>query len=160
MSSRQGEGDVSCETCPAACCKAGSNLVLSLHEHERNRRVMKLQVVAKPRSYPQVIRGQAFTLGSDGKHYLRPSPGVTVPAHYGFYVLIEDCGNLEDPQPDRVSRPCKIYEDRPAACRSYEVGSQACRDARAAVGLDGHDAVPDEARLSAEKMRDWFNTNS
>jgi Fe-S-cluster containining protein len=119
---------------------------------------MAVKAVVKPRAYPQVVKGQSFVQGPDGRHRLVPAPDIDVPAHHGFYVLQEDCGNLEPEQPDRVSRFCQSYDTRPEACRSYELGSQACLDARAAAGLDGHQPVPEEARLDREAMRRFFDS--
>jgi Fe-S-cluster containining protein len=31
---------------------------------------------------------------------------------------------------------CRIYEGRPSVCRQFEVGSQACREARRLIGLE------------------------
>lgn len=31
---------------------------------------------------------------------------------------------------------CRIYEGRPSACRQFEVGSQACREARRLIGVE------------------------
>jgi Fe-S-cluster containining protein len=133
--------------------------MLSPAEYERNRRAMKLKAMVKPRSYPQIIHGRAFMLGADGHQRLGSAPPMEIPSHHGFYVLIADCGNLEAPQDGRISRYCTVYDNRPAACRSFEVGSQACKTARAAAGLDGHGALPDELRHDPEEMRQWFNQN-
>jgi hypothetical protein len=55
--------------------------------------------------------------------------GLGVPRPNGLCVALE--GEGEDQQPYR----CRIYADRPHACADFEVGGDACLEARRRVGL-------------------------
>lgn len=128
-----GDGEVSCETCVAACCRAGASMPLEKDEAYRNRRTMSLGTLARERKYPQLFAIAAEVIDEEGKRAKQMQP-MRIPANYGFYLLLEDCGNLTE------DNKCGVYDRRPGACAQYEVGSQACLDARAMFGLDGHEA--------------------
>src|SRR5665213_202316 len=110
--------EISCSTCIAACCRAGAALQLTHDEVYRNKQKMELHQVYKERKYPQEVPVPVEKFDSSGRH--RAIVKMHIPARYGLYVLTNDCGNLtEDNQ-------CGVYEERPRACRDYEVGSTAC----------------------------------
>lgn len=125
--------EISCQNCVAACCRAGAALVLSRDEVYRNKRKMALHRLYKEQKYPQSVPIPMETFSSTGVRQ-KEIVSMPIPADYGLYILLEDCGNLTE------DGRCAVYEDRPRACRDYEVGATACQDARAAFGLDGHDA--------------------
>lgn len=125
--------EVSCQTCVAACCRAGSGIILSETEVSVHKRQMgPLKAVLRPKKYPQQHQQDIEGI-SNGKP-ARVLVSLEVPQYHGFYIMLTDCGNID---PD--SRyGCKDYDNRPNACRVYEVGSEACKAARATYGLDGH----------------------
>lgn len=119
---------VSCENCTAACCRAGTLMILSETDHQNNRKAMALRRLAKATRQVQPVLIQAEGVKSDGTKYPIPML-INIPAHHGAYVMSKDCGRLK-------GNRCGIYDDRPQACKDYIVGSPECLEARAAAGLD------------------------
>ena len=124
---------ISCENCIAACCRAGASLAMTQDEVYRNRRNMNLEIVVKPKRYAQAVNLPAEQVDKVTGARVKVPERIPVKSNYGFYLLLSDCGNLT---PD--SR-CAVYDQRPQACREYELGSEACLNARAVFGLDGHE---------------------
>lgn len=126
--------EISCDNCVGACCKAAATLILNKDETYRHRRAMTTKVLLRPKDYPQQYPIDQEVLdksGNRGKQRVM----MPVPRNYGLHILLTDCGNLTD------DYRCGVYEDRPGACVNYEVGSEPCLAARAAFGLDGHEAT-------------------
>lgn len=75
---------------------------------------------------PQELRGQLLSIGEGDVA--------------GLYMPNVDaadggrCSQLAGTMGEQVT--CSIYEQRPEACRSFEPGSAACRDARVLRGVD------------------------
>ena len=46
---------------------------------------------------------------------------------------------------DPATRRCRHYDERPGACREFELGGRDCRDARRRAGVDGRPHAPGEA---------------
>jgi Fe-S-cluster containining protein len=65
--------------------------------------------------------------GGDPPEYL-PRLGTKLSAN-----AIKVCAAFEGTP--RSTCSCSIYETRPSACRQFEPGSQACREARRLVGI-------------------------
>jgi Fe-S-cluster containining protein len=124
--------EVSCDNCTAACCRAGSLVVLDEIEHQKHRKAMALRTLIRFRRYAQAAFIEAEGINPDGTKYPMPMV-IKVPANRGAYLMEQDCGRLED-------NKCGIYEERPQACRDYKVGSPECIEARAAAGLKQEEA--------------------
>ena len=134
MSEIQVNSEINCSNCVAACCRAGAALALNEIERQRHRKAMSVQVILKPKPNPQITKQLVNAVGVDG----RTTTGVIdieVPQHYGFYFLTKKCGNLA------ADNTCTRYDERPDACKQFEVGSDVCLSARAAYGLDGYQAT-------------------
>lgn len=125
------EAEVSCANCRAACCRSGSLLILSSSEHQRHRAAMKLKTMTKPRDYPQAAIVQAEGVDASGRKYPIPTR-MNLPRNHGLYLMEQDCAHIGD------DFGCEIYDapHRPQSCASYEVGSEACLAARAAMGIE------------------------
>ena len=152
---------VSCDACVAACCRAGSSIMLSDTERQRHRRRMNLQTLVKLRPYRQTVEVTNNQV-DDGSAQIRAVPGtLSVPAHRGFYVFLSDCQYLQRPADDEngENKTCSIYESRPEACKNYEVGSSACLAARAKFGLDGHQGTEPLNRDEPLVIRNWQQLN-
>jgi len=100
-------------------------------EHEQHRRFMETKIVLKPKNYEQAAPIKMEVLDKNGKRSPREAV-ISVRKHYGWYVLRSDCGHLENYN-------CGDYDHRPQACKEYEMGGEACLNARAMAGLDGHE---------------------
>ncbi len=124
--------DISCANCVAACCRAGATLMMTKDEASQHRRAMQTKVLMRPKDYPQRMPLDQSVLDEDGNR-VRKRVMAAIPRKYGFYILLTDCGHIAE------DFSCNDYENRPESCRSYEVGSEACLDARATFGLDGHE---------------------
>lgn len=146
---------ISCDTCVAACCRAGSSIMLTSIEKQRHRRAMDLRQLIKPRTYRQEVSVTADELDESGSHQAVDA-ALSVPPHHGLYVLLTDCHNLEERKDgSEVNRPCAVYENRPTACRNFEPGSSACLSARARFGLDGHDPTTSLKRTEPLRIDGW-----
>ncbi len=124
--------EISCETCVAACCRAGMTFMLSETEVSIHRRQMRLKSILKPRDYAQRFPVDAQRLDANG-NIKKVRTNLPIPKRTGFYILLTDCGNIAE------DNSCANYENRPQSCRTYEIGSEECRAARAEFGLDGHE---------------------
>jgi Fe-S-cluster containining protein len=122
--------DLRCSNCVAACCKGPVDMHLTTDEYRRHRGRMNLEVVVKPRNYPQVVNVPREFTQPDGSVQIHPKQ-FHVAAGKGLYKLLDNCGYLGDD--DR----CTIYETRPGCCRGFEESSEACRVTRLLRGLDG-----------------------
>jgi Fe-S-cluster containining protein len=139
VADHDGAAGVACETCVAACCRAGSTVMLTSIELQKHRRAMKLRQLVKERTFRQEVAVTADELDDAGNHRAVETT-LSVPPHHGLYVFLTDCGNLEERGADGgENRRCTVYDQRPTACRNFEPGSPACISARARFGLDGHE---------------------
>jgi Fe-S-cluster containining protein len=131
--------EVTCETCVAACCRAGSTIMLTTIELQRHRRAMTIKPLIKPQAYRQEVSVTADEIRENGEH-APVDTTLSVPPHHGMYVFLLDCKHLEESRADSgENKHCTVYEERPAACRNFEPGSSACLSARAKFGVDGHE---------------------
>lgn len=91
----------SCDTCTAACCgRRSQNMYIDLSPEE------------------------AKLVDSQGTGLVKnPRRGMWPPSEgYERFEFVEmDC-----PQLDRETFLCRIYENRPRVCRSFEVGCNSC----------------------------------
>ncbi len=142
-----GGSEISCTNCVAACCRASTSMMLEHDEAYRNRRSMSLGTLVKERNRPQLVGVPVEIIDADGRRGREVRP-MRLPPKTGFYLLLEDCGNLTE------DNMCGVYEERPNACANYQVGSQECLDARAVFGLDGHEAQQELGMvISAESVK-------
>lgn len=118
----------SCNNCVGACCRAGTAIELTEREAYENRHQMTLSRLVEARRRQQQVIIQAEGFDADGRRVAVPTL-MRISRDHGLYALTEDCGHLTD------DNRCGIYENRPQACRNYEVGSAACLGARQAAGL-------------------------
>ena len=128
--------------------------MLSSAEYQRHRKAMRLKTLLRPKAQRQEV---SVTAGEvQGGSYTAVDTTLSVPAHRGLHVLLSDCGNLEPGNElGRDNLRCGIYDERPTACRSFEVGSPACISTRAKFGLDGHEASQPLHREKPIKMVGW-----
>ena len=122
--------NVSCGNCVGACCRRGTAIQPTDREAYNNKRKMMLERVVKSKKFRQAVQIRAEGFTDSGE--LVPVPTVmSIGAGYGLYLMQEDCGHLTP------ENECGIWgsPQRPRACENYEVGSEACLEARQAAGL-------------------------
>jgi Fe-S-cluster containining protein len=143
------EEEISCQTCVAACCRAGSAILLSETEVSLHKRALgNPKPILRPKKYPQQLEQDIEGI-SDGKP-TKVRTILDVPQNHGAYILLIDCTNI---QPDQ-GYACANYDNRPSACQVYGMGSEACLAARAAFGLDGHpQRISPEIRTDPIKVK-------
>lgn len=72
----------------------------------------------------------------DDDPVLDAHPGLAAPGPFGRLNLRRDGPSCACLRLAGGRYTCAIYADRPRTCRDLEVGSDACRAARARVGLE------------------------
>lgn len=124
-------------------------LLLSETEVSVHKKVMgRPRAILRPKQYPQKLEQDVH--GMKNGEPVKVRTIIEVPQNYGAFVLLVDCSNI---QPEK-GYSCADYPNRPNACKTYQVGSKACLDARAAFGLDGHpQTISPEIRTEPIKLR-------
>jgi Fe-S-cluster containining protein len=151
--------EVSCDNCVAACCRAGQSIMLNALEYQQHRRAMTLKRLLKAESHRQEVAVDMWRVDEKGKQVAAPG-SLSIPPHHGFYVFLTDCGNLGPcSQEGAENRRCGVYDDRPGACRRFEMGSEACLSTRAKYGLDGHEARDTLQRGEPLRFKGWQQLN-
>ena len=111
-----------CQTCGACCASPYTgDAYVALDDGEAKRLTL--------RGLPVIFQQQ----GGDPPEFL-PKLGTKLDAH-ATKVCAAFGGSV------RSSCFCSIYEERPNACRQFDVGGNACREARRRMGFtEAHDA--------------------
>lgn len=141
--------EISCNNCQAACCQGNTLIKLSRTElkfMEKGGNTFITVAKPKKRDRENVAYPQGYEIDEDGKQQLIYRKGhETYPLQrdYGRYLMLGECAYLA--VDDSGWQHCSVYEDRPAACSEFEVGSYACRLLRVINGVD--DESPEIADL-------------
>lgn len=140
------EKEISCKNCTAACCK---NVLLSLTRQEQKfmeKGGSNLFTIAKPKQrdrervlYPityEIIDNEVKPEYEPGNEYEPLEAGL------GRFILIGSCGYLKTDSSGWEL--CSAYDERPAVCQDFPVGSPKCRTFRVINDVDPPSAeVPD-----------------
>jgi Fe-S-cluster containining protein len=142
-------GEVSCQNCTAACCKGPEIMELNSEDYTFMKRGGNiLLTIAEPVNHDRgdilkpiginFDRGTAI-LAEDHEYEL-------LKAGLGRYMLLGECVYLETTT--EGLEQCGVYENRPAMCRSFEMGGDMCRHIRVNAGVDAPSAeFPDLTEL-------------
>ncbi len=130
------DGDaVACHNCVAACCRAGTNMPLSTEERRANLLKFRTETITPPAQVDRIFPS-----------FSPEEPARMIPAGWGVFRLVQDCGNLTS------ENMCRVYDQespvRPGVCESFEVGSVACLILRARCGLE--DQIPRHLQVAVQ----------
>lgn len=140
--------EISCTNCIGACCR---NVIIELSRKEQKlieKAGTHLVTIAKPKQrdrekvlYPYGSRIDEKT-GNKVPLYMRGHEYAPLAAGLGRFMINGECGYLKTD--DEGWQSCSIYDERPEACRNFEVGGHKCRLLRVLYGVDAPSPdVPD-----------------
>jgi len=107
--------DYDCRSCGACCCNPKANQAAGYGEY------------VEIRKRDNLVHAPALL----DRHAVRNAQGVW---HMRLVGEDQRCAALRGKL--RRSVQCAIYADRPSACRQVQAGTEACRKARADIGMD------------------------
>lgn len=115
--------DIDCDSCTAACCRAGMQMIMTSSEVLMNSLRIRRKVEIPAQSEPQFVAFRNRETGEITEKIIPPDTEVS--------RLQVDCGNLT---PDNR---CGIFDSpyRPQACINFEPGSEACMYSREQAGI-------------------------
>jgi hypothetical protein len=93
-----GMAQVTCETCVAACCRAGSTIMLTTIELQRHRRAMTIKPLVKPQAYRQEVSVTSDEISENGEH-APVDTTLSVPPTTGCMSFFLTARTLKNPGP-------------------------------------------------------------
>jgi Fe-S-cluster containining protein len=129
--------EVACSNCEGACCQGG-NMDLSMEEASfLVEKGASLLLLVPPEDYDrdEVISPLTIMVSEDSpSEFKMASTMEPLAAGFGRFIMTRVCPYLDESSEGWPK--CTAYEDRPAACRNFEMGSESCLSARQTYGVD------------------------